>query len=106
MTDIVDRVKIILWIQSTAYDLYLNEVVPSLLEYAEGICQRTWRDDDNNPEGVPGPVVMFIARVAELHIANAGVTSESLGDFSINVTTDIPLSISKLLNPCKVAKSV
>ena len=106
MTTIVARVKAILWIQTADYDDYLNEVTPNLLEYAEGICLRTWRDDDGEPEDVPGPVVMFIARAAEFYLAHAGITSEQLEGFQINMNTDMPGSITKLLNPCKRVKFV
>jgi len=87
MNDIIDRVKAILWIVDATYEGYLNEVVPNLLEQAEKYCNREWRNDDGEPEDVPGPVVMFIARAAEAMIAQEGMTSESLGDYSISLSS-------------------
>jgi len=85
MNNIIVRVKTILWIVDDAYDNYLSEVVPILLRKAEKYCGQEWRDDDDAPEDVPGPVVMFIARAAEVLLQNEGVKSESLGDYSITL---------------------
>jgi len=92
MNDIITKVKTISWIIDTEFDDYLNTVVPMLLEYAEKYCNQEWRDDNGNPEDVPGPVIMFVAKATEYSIAQAGVKSETLGDYSISIADDIPAS--------------
>lgn len=87
MNTVITRVKAVLWITDTTYDAYLNEVVPNLFEQAEQYCNREWRDDDGDPEDVPGGVIMFIARAAEAMIAQEGMVSESLGDYSISLSS-------------------
>jgi len=106
MNDIIAKVKTILWIVDTEFDDYLNTVVPMMLEYAEKYCNQEWRDDNGNPEDVPGPVIMFITKAAEYSILQAGVQSEKLGDYSISVTDDIPDSVLAHLKPYRKVKFV
>lgn len=99
MNDLITRIKKLLWIVTEDYDTYLSEAVPIFLELAEDTCRTIWTDKDGEPKDVPGPVVLFIARAAEYNISQAGVSSESLGDYSISITTDFPSSITDLLKP-------
>ena len=104
MSELVDRVKAILWIQDHQYDDYLNEVVPSLKEFAKEHCNNKFLvEDPENPdeyiEELPGPVVMFIARAVEYNINQAGLKSESLGDWSASYSQELPQSVIDLLKP-------
>ena len=55
--------------------------------------------NDTFDDGLPSGVVIFIDQAMAYLKNTSGVTSERLGDYSINLSIDFPESLKKLLVP-------
>lgn len=92
MTELINRIKTILWISDSEFDPYLGEIVPALLAHANTVCNQTWDE-----ETVPSDVVLFISQAAEYFLNQSGLSQETLGDWSASYAASLPQSIQGLL---------
>lgn len=95
----VTELKLLLNITDTTKDNYLTAMLPNLIDWAQDYCNRTF-------DVVPGGVRIALAKMAQYHLQQAGVQSESLGDYSVTLTTDYPESVLKLLKPYRRVKFI
>lgn len=79
-------------------DTFLDAIIPLIIEWVQDYCNQTFEDADEFLQ-LPGGVKIFIARACQFNAAQAGVKSESLGDYSVSYSTEYPESLTKLLRP-------
>ena len=73
-----------------------------LLEWVKDTCKNDFMV--NGEEVLPGGVVLFLNK-AEDYLRNVqGISSESLGDYSVSFDTDLPQSLKRLLRPYRKVK--
>lgn len=70
-----------------------EEIKVYLLEWVNAYCVQSFE------EPLPGAIKLFIEKGTEYLKNKAGITSESLGDYSISGVQDFPVSLQKLLVP-------
>lgn len=87
------QVKGLLGLSTSKHDMYIEEMIPILIEYAQEYC--------NNPfkEQLPGPVKLFIARAIQFNMNPTGVSSRSMGGASYSYETNYPDSLMSMLRP-------
>jgi hypothetical protein len=92
------EVKTLLQIQTTNHDGYLDAIIPLIIEWVQGYCHQSFENDQEELK-LPGGAKIFVAQACEFNMNQAGMQSESLGDYSVSYTTDYPESMMKLLRP-------
>ena len=75
-----------------------QEIKDALLDWVKVYCNNTFEDDDGN-EVLPGGVTLFLNSGVAYTKAQTGIQSESLGKYSVTLTTDFPESMMRLLHP-------
>ena len=101
MNDIyVDQIRILLGISTSKHDMYIEEMIPILIDYARDHCRNQFKD------GIPGPVRLFVAKAIEYNMNPVGVSSRSMGGASYSYETDFPPSITRLLKPYRKVRFV
>lgn len=71
-----------------------EELRAYLLEWVNAYCVQEFAEAT-----LPGAIKLFLAKGVEYLKNKAGITSESLGDYSISGVQDFPISLQKLLVP-------
>ena len=89
----VAQVKALLGLTTSKHDLFIEEMIPILIEYTQRYCNNQFKDK------LPGPVKLFVARAIQFNMNPAGVSSRSMGGASYSYETDFPSSITRLLKP-------
>ena len=106
----IEEVKTLLFLTDGRLDDYLAIVVPAMQEWVRDYTGQSFimdnpdydpEDPDSEPtlDVFPKAVAIFIAKAVEYSMAQAGVTSESLGDHSIGYATEYPASMTAILRP-------
>lgn len=67
-----------------------------LIEWAASYCHTAFEEND-----LPGGVEIFLDRAADFIKSSSGKTSESLGDYSVSFSQEIPPTLTSLLEPYK-----
>jgi len=77
----VEEAKALLRIEDTSKDAYLSAILPLLIEYVQRHCNQSFENEEGQVE-LPGGVKIAVAKLAEHHMKEAGVQSESLARHS------------------------
>lgn len=86
------KTKEVLRIKDTSKDEYISAMIPLVEEWLKGYANATFKDDEGN-ESYPQGAELTAIKIIEYHLHGAGVTGESLGDYSVSISENIPKSI-------------
>lgn len=81
-----------------------QEIKDALLKWVKDYCNNNFLVD--GVETIPGGVEIFLNQGVDFIKKQNGIQGESLGDYSVTLTTDFPLSMLKLLRPYRKVKFV
>ncbi len=73
-----------------------EQIKAALLEWAEAYCNTEFGEEP------PGGVELFLEKAVAYFNANEGLSSESLGDYSVSYENRIPPSLLALIEPYRV----
>ncbi|SNR95525.1 hypothetical protein SAMN05446037_100269 [Anaerovirgula multivorans] len=79
-----------------------EQIKDALTDWVKDYCNNDFIEDE--VEVLPGGVLLFLNQAVEFTKKQTGITSESLGDYSVSFETDFPASMLKLLSPYKRVK--
>lgn len=99
----VQDVKDILGIDHTDNDNYIQKMLPLAIGFVKQYCNNTFMDASNTKEEL-GAVQIPIAKLIEFNMLDAGVQSEGISKMSTSFTTELPKSITDMLEPFKRSK--
>ena len=89
----IAQVKALLGLTTSKHDIFIEEMIPILIEYAQEYCNNRFKDQ------LPGPVKLFVARAIQFNMNPAGVSSRSMGGASYSYETNYPDSLTSMLKP-------
>ena len=100
----LDQVKNLLGLSTNKHDLFIDAMIPILVEFAKEHCNNQFLE--NGKEKLPGPVKLFVARAIQFNMNPTGITGRSMGGASYSYETDFPPALMRLLRPYKKVRFV
>lgn len=94
----IEEIKTIIEIKDSKHDVYLATMIPLVLEHVTDFCNNSF------PDGIPGGVRIFIAKVCEHNIQNAGLKSRTMGSVSYSYELEFPSSLMRFIRPYRRLK--
>ena len=89
----VAQVKALLGLTTSKHDIFIEEMIPILIEYTQAYCNNQFKGQ------LPGPVKLFVARAIQFNMNPVGVSSRSMGGASYSYETNYPDSLTSMLKP-------
>lgn len=90
----ISKVKMMLGINNSKHDEYLNEVIPLFIAQAEALCNTTF-----NRDALPSGVTLYVAKAIEFNMKPVTLKSRSMDSVSYSYNTELPRSVSQYLAP-------
>lgn len=70
-----------------------QELSDYLTDWVKDYCHNPFED------GIPSGVTLFVTQASDYLLKQNGITSESLGDYSVSISPDFPPALTNLLRP-------